>query len=154
MQDMDRRTIRPGIVAAGVTVIIACVATLMLLLRDAGSGDNVELGPEETVEAFCRAVTAGDFDCACGLCDTVAMKAYLDSHREAWEVLSREDSSALAIASSILSGAVMQVSDVAKDGDRRLVTYSLEADGHSKSRVATVRKEEGAWKVAGITDAH
>lgn len=115
--------------------------------------DKKEMGPEDVVEAFNRAVTAGDFDAACSLCDTVSMKGYLDSYIEAWETLQKEDSSALAIASSLLSGAVLEISKVEKDGEGKVVYYTLEADGHRKERKATVKKEEGEWKVQEITDA-
>lgn len=111
------------------------------------------MGPEDTVVAFNRAITAGDFTQASALCDTVSMKDYLESYAEAWEVISREDSSALAIASSILSGAVIEIKDVKKADDRRIVSYTLEADGHKKQRSATVRKEGKQWKVERITDA-
>lgn len=108
--------------------------------------------PEAVVEAFNRAITAGDFDKAESLCDKVIMKDYLDSYREAWEVISAEDSSALSIASSILSGATLAITDVRKEDDRRIVSYTLEADGHKKERSATVRKEDERWIVERITD--
>lgn len=114
---------------------------------------KVEMGPEEVVEAFNRAVTAGDFDMARSLCDTVSMKGYLDSYMEAWESLQKEDSSALAIASSLLTGAVLEIGKVVKNGEDREVYYSLEADGHRQERKATVKKEEGEWKVLEITGA-
>ena len=44
--------------------------------------------------------------------------------------------------------------DVRKEGEKRVVLYSLEADGHSKTRKAVVKKEEGAWRVERITDAN
>lgn len=114
---------------------------------------KAEMGPEAVVEAFNRAITAGDFATAYSLCDTVSMKGYLDSYVEAWETLQREDSSALAIASSLLSGAVLEISKVEKDGEGKIVYYTLEADGHRKERKAIVKKEEGEWKVQEITDA-
>jgi len=118
-----------------------------------GRGSETQpLGPEDTVEAFNRAITAGDFEAARFLCDTVSMKDYLESYMEAWDIICREDSSALAIASSILSGAVMEITDVKKADDRRIVSYTLEADGHIKERSATVRKEGETWKVERITD--
>ena len=44
--------------------------------------------------------------------------------------------------------------EVKKEGDKRIVLYTLEADGHSKTRKAIVKKEEGAWRVERITDAN
>ena len=73
--------------------------------------------------------------------------------KEAWDVLNAEDSTIMSIASSILEKAVIKVEDVKKDGDKRVVLYSLEADGHSKTRKAIVKKEERAWRVEMISDA-
>lgn len=135
--------------------IYLLMALLAMAFSSCGGSASEEqpMGPEDTVIAFNRAITAGDFTQAAALCDTAAMKDYLDSYTEAWEVISREDSSALAIASSILSGAVIEITDVKKAEDRRIVSYTLEADGHSKQRSATVRKEGKTWRVERITDA-
>jgi hypothetical protein len=112
------------------------------------------MGPADVVESFNRAITAGDFSQARQLCDTVLMKNYLDSYQEAWDVIMAEDSTALSIASSILEKAVIDVVEVRKEDEKRIVLYTLEADGHSKTRKATVKKEEGAWRVERITDAN
>ena len=106
------------------------------------------------MEAFNRAVTCGDWCCAEDLCDTASMREYLESYKEAWETIQRTDSSAAAIAATILSGAVLEFDKVERDGDSRNVYYTLEADGHTKERKAVVKKtEEGEWKVTAITDA-
>lgn len=130
------------------------MAAVTLFTVGCKNSTSVEMGPTETVEAFNRAITAGDFTQAKLLCDTVSMKDYLDSYHEAWDVLQAEDSSALSIAASILEKAVIEVEEVKKEGDKRIVLYTLEADGHSKTRKATVKKEEGAWRVERITDAN
>lgn len=118
-----------------------------------GGTEKAEMEPEDVVEAFSRAVASGDFETAHSLCDTVSMKSYLDDYIQAWEALQKQDSSALAIASSILSGASFNIEKVEKDGEDRNVHYTLEADGNVKERKARVRKEEGEWKVLEITDA-
>ena len=135
-------------------IALGAVAAFAFLVGNGCSGrQSVEMGPTEVVEAFNRAVTAGDFGRASELCDTVSMKGYLDSYKEAWDVLNAEDSTIMSIASSILEKAVIKVEDVKKDGDKRVVLYSLEADGHSKTRKAIVKKEERAWRVEMISDA-
>lgn len=120
-------------------------------------GNNAEekkaMGPEAAVETFCRAVAAGDFETAGGLCDTVSMKGYLDEWRKVWNDLQKEDSSALAIASSMLSGAEIEVIRTERNGEKRTVLYRIEAEGNSKTRTATVKNEEGEWKVEEISDA-
>ena len=80
-----------------------------------GTEKEKVMGPEETVEAFCRAVTAGEWTEAETLCDTLSMRAYLDSYKEAWETLHKEDSCAMTIAKDILAGAVMTVEKVEKE---------------------------------------
>ena len=136
-------------------IALGAAAAFALLVGNGCKGSqSVEMGPSEVVEAFNRAVTAGDFGKASELYDTVTMKDYLQSYKEAWDVLSAEDSTVMSIASSILEKAVIEVEDVRKEADKRIVLYTLEADGHSKTRKATVKKVEGAWKVERITDAN
>ena len=128
------------------------ICTLMHGCRDAE--EEKAMGPEAAVEAFCRAVAAGDFETAGGLCDTVSMKGYLDEWRKVWNDLQKEDSSALAIASSMLSGAEIEVIRTERNGEKRTVLYRIEAEGNSKTRTATVKNEEGEWKVEEISDAN
>lgn len=128
------------------------VAVLVILAGCNGAEKEKVMGPEQTVEAFCRAVTAGEWAEAEALCDTLSMKEYLDSYKEAWETLHKEDSCAMAIAKGILSGTVMSVDDIRKEDDRRIISYTLTADGNRKARKAVVRKEEGAWRVERISD--
>lgn len=128
------------------------VAVLVILTGCKGAEKEKVMGPEQTVEAFCRAVTAGEWAEAEALCDTLSMKEYLDSYKEAWETLHKEDSCAMAIAKGILAGTVMSVDDIRKEDDRRIISYTLTADGNRKARKAVVRKEEGAWRVERISD--
>lgn len=139
------RILKYLIVAAGMVMAAGC------------GGNNAEekkaMGPEAAVETFCRAVAAGDFETAGGLSDTVSMKGYLDEWRKVWNDLQKEDSSALAIASSMLSGAEIEVIRTERNGEKRTVLYRIEAEGNSKTRTATVKNEEGEWKVEEISDA-
>ena len=139
--------------AAGIT-LKAVIVLILLVAGGCKNSTSIEMGPADVVDAFNRAITGGDFNQARQLCDTVSMKDYLESYQEAWEVIQAEDSSALSIASSILEKAVIDVEDIQKEGEKRIVLYTLEADGHSKTRKATVKKEEGAWRVERITDAN
>lgn len=132
--------------------IYMIIAGLLVLGGCKGEQQEQVLGPEETVEAFCRAVAAKDMDRAMELCDTVAMKGYIDGWTRAWEELEQKDSSALRIASGMLTEAAFTVVKTEKAGDDRMVTYTLETGGKSKTRRAIVRKEEGEWRVAEMTD--
>ena len=97
-------------------IALGAVAAFAFLVGNGCNGNrSSEMGPAEVVEAFNRAVTAGDFDMASELCDTVAMKDYLESYKEAWDTLNAEDSTILSIASSILEKAVIEVEDVKKE---------------------------------------
>ena len=133
-------------------VLWIIVAVLVILTGCKGAEKEKVMGPEQTVEAFCRAVTAGEWAEAEALCDTLSMREYLDSYKEAWETLHKEDSCAMAIAKGILAGTVMSVDDIRKEDDRRIISYTLTADGNRKARKAVVSKEEGAWRVERISD--
>ncbi|MBQ3607400.1 MAG: DUF4878 domain-containing protein [Bacteroidales bacterium] len=137
---------------------IAVGALAVAVLLAAGCGGKKEktdaMGPEETVEAFVRAVTGGEFCEAMSLCDTLTMKKYIRDYAQAWDMLVRKDSGAVAIAAAVLAEADFRTEDVVKDGDRRKVTYTLDAgEGKNKKKTATVRKEEGVWIVEEITDS-
>ena len=125
-----------------------------MLMGCKGGEKSVEMGPVETVEAFCKAVSTGRWDEAEALCDTVSMKDYLESHKDLWGRLEKEDEGAMKVARSIMEGATVTVDDVHKSDDKRIVTYTLEADGLSKTNKATLEKEEGAWRVEKIADAN
>ena len=115
---------------------------------------SVEMGPAETVEAFCKAVAAGEWNEAKELCDTVSMKEYLDVQQEAWSRLGKEDSGAFAVAKDILAETSITIDASDKAEDKRIITYTLAADGLSKKCKATLKKEEGAWRVEKIQDAN
>ena len=125
------------------------------MVAGCGSGEKAgaEMGPEETVEAFCRAVAGGEFDKAKMLCDTVAMNGYIERYAAELAAQARRDSGAVAIAAAELAKAVFTVDDIVRDGESRQVYYTLSAgDGMDRKKTATVKKTEGVWKVEEITD--
>ena len=128
------------------------VMAMLLLSGCAGREKKAVMSPEETVEAFCRAVAGGDMVRAGELCDVDAMKSYLEAWNSTWEQLEKKDSSALRIAAGILSEAEFCLDRSEKEGDKRAVTYTLKTEGQSKSRKTILKKEEGEWKVEGVTD--
>ena len=132
---------------------------LTLMMAGCGGGQEkkaekrAEMGPEGTVEAFCRAVAGGDFAAAKALCDTVAMKPYIDSYAEALTSQTKKDGGAAAIAAESLSMMEFTTDDIVKDGDSRKVHYTIAGpEGMIKKKTATVKKIEGVWKVEEITD--
>lgn len=126
------------------------LATITVFLAGCFQGREIELGPGKTLEMFYRDLCAGDFDGASGLCDSLSMSGYIDGFRTAWE---KNDSTVREIASDILSEMTVRVTDAEKNGQSRTIFYELTAtDGCSKEKAATLRKEEGAWKIERITD--
>ncbi len=126
--------------------------SLALLATVSCTGKKETLTPEAVAEAFARSVAAGDFEAAKSLCDTASMNIYLENYREAMNSLQKEDSCALAIASSMLAGAEFEVTGTEKNGEERIIEYRISAEGFDRTRKATVKKEEGEWKVTAITD--
>ena len=137
-------------------MMMAAVAAAMLTAASCGNGKTdkaVEMGPEQTLEAFCRAVASGEFDRATAFCDTTAMKEYIEAYAQAWVMQAKADSSATAIAGGVLSEAEITVEDVTREGEKRHILYIMDAgNGLMKEKKATVKKEEGVWKVERITD--
>ena len=131
------------------------VAVAVMAAACGGKGGGKADGPEAVVTAFSKAVAAGQWEEAYGLCDTLSMKEYISANRQAWEYLEKADSNAMKIAAELMGQAVVKVIDVEKvDGDRQ-VHYAIELEGMRKERKAIVEKnEEGAWKVTTITDAN
>ena len=135
--------------------IIGLTICFMCLFGCKGSEKSVEMGPAETVEAFCKALTAGQWEEVENLChDTADMKEYIESHRQLWAKFEKEDEAAMKVARSLMESTVVTVDDMRKDDDKRVVTYTIEADNLKKTMKATVMKVEGAWKVEKITDAN
>lgn len=125
---------------------VAVVLTGCIQTREAS------LGPGETLETFYTNLFAGDFDEAESLCDTLGMQEYIKVLRGAWE---QTDSSVMTIVPVILSETAVSITDIVKNGQERTVFYKLTAtDGSDKKKIATLRKEEGGWKIKSITDRH
>ena len=119
-----------------------------------GNGSGKADGPEAVVTAFSKAVAAGQWDEAYGLCDTLTMKEYISANQQAWEYLEKADSNVMKIAAQLMAEVNVEVIDVEKADGGREVHYAIEIEGMRKERKAVVAKdEEGAWKVTAITDA-
>lgn len=134
-------------------MILMAAAVIICSCNQAGKQEKA-LGPEETVEAFCKAMACGDFTAARELCDTVSMASYIGACQERWDNMARMDSALVDIAAALLSTAQIEIKETVKDGECRKVFYTIDATmGMKKEKVATVKKEEGAWRVGMISDA-
>ena len=126
------------------------ICTLMHGCRDAQEKKAME--PEEVAEQFCRAVAGGEFGQAWALCDTVAMRDYLNEQEASWKMLEQVDSSAFSIASEMLRNIDFTVEDIVKEGEERHLFTSIGFNGSNKGKLIILKKEEGEWKVSQIAD--
>lgn len=132
----------------------AVIALLVSLAVLAGcTGSEKEMGPAETVETFCNALICGEYDEAFSFCDSLQMQSYINNIRTAFEEAARRDSSAAAIAASILKEAHIEIGEITRDQDRKLVNYTIVINEElKKDKVASMKKEESGWKIEAITD--
>ena len=77
------------------------------------------------------------------------MSGYLEGFRSAWDSAGEGITD---IASDILSEMTVEVTSVQKNGQSRTIFYELVTERRIKEKIATLKKEEGAWKIAQITD--
>ena len=112
----------------------------------------MEMGPAETVEAFYRSLTAGDFSAVKEVCDTVTMKEYIETYSEAWDMLRKKDSTVAGIAAGILTAAEIEITETAKEDSKRIIMFNISSETDSKEKKAVVKKDEGIWKIEGISD--
>ena len=129
----------------------------LLLLEHLGSGKDWDLARREGgitfVSPFQSSHASDNKMFSTHMEALKSMKEYIDGYRTAVNKLEKEDEGAAKIAISLLENTTVNVNDVHKHEDKRVVTYTLETDGLSKTRKATLRKEEGAWRVEAITEA-
>ena len=131
---------------------LMCISGILMSCGGNNAEELKAMGPEEVAVAFCRSVAGGEFEKAMELCNTTAMKGYIDGQAEAWSRISEQDSSTFAIAAKMLSETEILVDDVIKEGDERHVFCSIGFEGNTKGKVLIVKKEEGEWRVKAIAD--
>ncbi len=134
--------------------IIGLLAIAVLVFVFSGKDSKKsELSAEDTVKVFHSLIAKGEYDKAYELCDSLAMNGYIENYRNTVNDLQKEDSSAVAIAASMLADAKFELIESKKDGEVRVVKYTLETDGNIKTKIARIETEEGEWKIKAITDA-
>lgn len=141
-------SLKHSLATAAVVLTIALYAFVV-----SGCSSKNTLDPSEVVETFTRAVAGGDIDEAYRLCDSLAMKDYIEGYRRAMYTKAATDSAAVSIASGILSDIKIIVLETVRSKDYRMVEYTIEDTyGHTKDKTATLKEEEGEWKVTEIKD--
>ena len=150
--DLESMKLNIKYLSIGLGVITGIILSLTLLKRDGGNR-STEIGPGETVIAFHTALTEGNIALAKSLCITLSMEEYINAYSDALSAKTKQDSCTAAIAAGILSNAEVVIDEIKREGDTRLAFYTIYAgEGMKKSKVAVLKKEEGAWKVGSITD--
>lgn len=132
--------------------IVALIGICTFMHGCRNAEEKKAMGPEEVAESFCRAVAGGEFGQAWALCDTVAMRDYLNEQEASWNMLEQVDSSAFSIASEMLRNIDFTVEDIVKEGEERHLFTSIGFNGSNKGKLIILKKEEGEWKVSQIAD--
>ena len=104
------------------------------------------------METFTRHIAAGDFGLAFNLCDSTSMHDYINECMRVWERLEQNDSSVFNITSGMLSEIEVNIDEVIKEGNSRLVLYTIGVEDNYKKKTMTLQKEGGEWKVMTIAD--
>lgn len=129
---------------------ISIFVAMALMAVGCGGAKEQELGPGETVTAFCKAVAERDLGTAAGLCDMETMKEYIDSVSDIWN---SADSSAAQIVPAIMADMQIEIKDIIKNDTGRTVFYTISLpEGQKKDKVAELKKDERGWKIERITD--
>lgn len=139
------------IIGAGVLAIAAVVAVLFLPGEEKAH-ETVKAGPEAVVIEFTEAMKAGNFEKAQKFCDPETMQEYLDAYMQKWEDMSIKDSSAFASTVRILGETTIEIGEVDMQDGVCFIDYTLRLDKNARKCRASMKKEEGEWKVTEITD--
>ena len=132
--------------------IIAASAYFLFRGSDNSSKIEKQLGPEAVVEEFTAAMKDGNFAKAEKLCYTDTMSVYMDAYKQKWEALKEANSETFEESVKILAGTEVHFEGMQEIDGVCMVDYALEMNGVQKKHQATLRKEEGEWKVVKITD--
>ena len=134
-------------------IYIILVAAVCLLTVGCSGGGSKQFGPAEVVETFTQAVAAGRFEDAGLLCNEAVADQYIETYKKALTAEAKADSTATSIAARIMSEVKVTVTEVSKGKGYRTVFYTIEdVYGDRKEKIATVKNEEGEWKVTEIQD--
>ena len=130
--------------------ILICMAGFALV--GCGGGKN-EIEPAEVVVRFHKALTSMDFSEADGYCTDGAVQEYVDAFKSACQEKISKGKEATEAATILLSKDEVIIEDTVRNKDQRTVFYTIsDGCGHKKNKVAVLKREEGAWKIAEIKD--
>ena len=138
-------------IAAGLVIAVAVTAAVLF------SGDGVSQkaekpGPEGVVSGFVSAMKSGDFEAAFALCDSASMHEHMYAYMQKWQEMSQKDSAAYCSMTEMLAGTQIAFDGMSEEDGMCHVDYRLTMEESEKDCRATLRKEEGEWKIVEITN--
>ena len=139
------------IIAAGLAAAAAAIAAAFLSGEGASQKDG-KPGPEGVVSGFVSAMKSGDFEAAFALCDSASMHEHVHAYMQKWQEMSQKDSATFRSMTEVLAGTQIAFEEMTEEDGMCHVGYKLAMDENEKVCRATLRKEEGEWKIVEITD--
>jgi hypothetical protein len=132
----------------------ALLAVSAIFVFSCRSQEGERLGPEGVVTEFVSAMKTGDFDKAYRLCDSASMHGRLDPYIQMWKKMSQKDSASFSAMTEILAGTEVHFKGMTEGDGTCVVEYAVKMEDSGKNCSATLRMEEGEWKLVEITDRH
>lgn len=136
-------------------VAIGAAAAVILIISGSRKEKEEKMEAAETVELFCRSVASGDWEDAAQVCDTLLMQDYIDRCRNIWETeTDREEKRIVELAKEMMSSMTFTALQEKKVPGGVEVSFCIEMEGEeARYRTATLKRQEGIWKVTEITDS-
>lgn len=138
-----------------ISAVIVMIGAIALL---SGNGEDSQAarrsGPEGVLTEFTAAMKGGDFEKAAKLCSPNTMEDYLDTYIQKWNTLSQKDSAAFSSITHLIREVEIHFNGIQEEDGVCMIDYALEMGDNRKEHKATLRKEEGEWKIAEITNKH
>lgn len=129
----------------------ALLAASAIFVLSSRSEEEERLGPEGVVTEFVSAMKTGDFAKAYSLCDSSSMHGHLEAYAQIWKEQSQKDSASFSAITEILAGTEIHLNGMTEADGTCVVEYALEMESNRKENKATLRLEEGEWKIIEIT---
>jgi hypothetical protein len=137
-------------IAAGLVVAVSVIAAVFL--SGEGASHKAEKpGPEGVVSSFVSAMKSGDFEEALALCDSASMHEHMHAYMQKWQEMSLKDSSTFCSLTEVLADIQISFDGMTEEHGMCHVDYRLAMEDSEKECRATLRKEEGEWKIVEIT---
>ena len=125
----------------------ALIAALVLGAVIAGcGGDTDDSDAKTTVRQFFTAISKQD---AAKLCDDLLTKDFIEESTGATGDRAGQECRSQFKTLRAANIKLVKVGKTKVDGDRATVTATVEAQGQTRPQVFRLKKEDGAWRLAG-----